>query len=299
MTKQPYEQTFPRGGRLCFFAPAPALAHIGERFDELSDASFCYEAPAEEQERWKRLVRRLESLAERSQGGSAESWPAVNASLHQEFGECFEQARGRVSPFIHEYFDTGQMPMPEYLEWLAYGAEAMWSLNGGTGLDMDAFLARSSRLSQRLLSGNYESEADRRLRAEDPQQYELLTTTMQSLWAAMDDLPPIPSAEDSEPEGAADADRGTAPPPGSLLFSCGDGKVIDDAHISLFHEFLEQQDQLRPAIEKALRTMHGWMCPPHPLSFPGDRVLFPENSDATDVPLQCFRIREVSLQPEN
>src|SRR5436190_1167561 len=62
MPVAPYENTFREDGELCFLAEVPALAHIGGRFDELSESSFCYVAPDQEQQRWRQLAGRLEQL---------------------------------------------------------------------------------------------------------------------------------------------------------------------------------------------------------------------------------------------
>jgi hypothetical protein len=367
--KAPYEQTFRHDGNLCFFAPVPALAHIGQRFEELSDASFHYQAPEGEQHQWRQLVHRLEILLEQARSGSLQSWSAIHDQLNQEFQEAFVLACGRVSRYVQEYFDTGQMPLTEYLEWIIHGAETMWSLNGGQGLDMNRFQTRVDRLTQRLQSSNYESELDRRLREQDPQRYEFLTNSMQLMLGSLNDADPqahermiaqqmelfrqspmfgqaqqsmvemrkrLESLRDTDPELYAQQMRGleetqrfwenpaaamqdmttddvdqvdTVPdhevkqdaattPPGQLLFSCGRCETINAEQIVLYQQFVDRQETLRPAIERALREMHRWMQPATPFSWPGDRVLFPENPNESDIPLHCFRIQQVGLLPK-
>jgi hypothetical protein len=62
MAAAPYESTFQENGELCFLADIPTLAHIGRSFDELSESSFSYVAPEQEQQQWRQLADRLEQL---------------------------------------------------------------------------------------------------------------------------------------------------------------------------------------------------------------------------------------------
>lgn len=388
MSTAPYEQTFRLRGELCFRASIPALAHIGKRFDQLGEESFRYQAPAGEQNQWSQLVQRLEWLKDHGNISQTQVWPELSQHLDREFPDTFAQARGRVNRYVQEYFDTGQMPLAEYLEWIIHSAETIWSLSGGQGLDMENFQRRVDRLNQRLQTSDYESEMDRRLKNEDPQRYEFLSNSMQLLMKSMNDPDPkahermidaqmelfrkspyfeqarqsmeqmrnqIESLRDTHPElyeqqikgfdqaerfwkdptgamkyGADDASEksldlpsaddleegdeheGDQPeidfdaleelveevqsiPPGQLLFNCGKRDRVSDPQIDLFQQFVDRQDALRPQVEQALREMHRWMHPGKPFSWPGDQLLFPDNPDVTDVPLQCFRIQEVSL----
>jgi hypothetical protein len=308
----------------------------------------------------------LEQLRAQTGHESAEPWPETEKRLEQEFADTFAQVRGRVSG-VQEFFSTGQMPLAEYVEWLLLGTEQLWALHGGSGqgLDMDAYQARTNRLTRRLASAGYESEADRRMRQEDPARYEFLSKSAELLLQSMDDADPQahdnmiveqmklfrdspmseeaqqaekqmreglerlrdthpdlyeqqiqeleqtkrfvadPAAAIQEMKAAAAANvagdvpeprRGAAP--GQLLFRCGRRKKITKAQIRLFQELVDYQERLRSQIDAALRDMHRRMQGPKPFSWPGDRVLFPDDPDATDTPLQCFRIEHVSLRPE-
>jgi len=240
MSSAPYEETFQHQGDLCFLAEVPALAHIGERFDQIDEEWLEYTASDEELERWRQFAARVGELMEQAKRGEAPDWATIETQL-QESGDCLSQAIQRVAGPIHEYFETGQMPLPEYLEWILQGAETMWSFSGG-GLDTDAFEARCDRLTARLAEAGYETESDRRMREEEPERYEFL---------------------------------------------------------AMFRQFIDRQDELRPQIEASLRAMHRWMDEGDPVRLPSDRVLFPENADATDVPLQCFQIHQAYLDPEH
>lgn len=371
MPVAPYDSTFWRDGELCFLAEVPALAHIGRRFDELSESSFHYVAPDQELRQWRQLAGRLEHLVAETGRQFEEPWEQVEKRLEQEFGDAFIQARGRIPPPVQEYFQTRQMPLAEYVEWLLLGTEQQWALNGGCGegLDMDAFLARTDRLSKRLRSAGYESEVDRRMRQEDPDRYQFMTKSMELLLRSMDDTDPhahenmvveqmklfrespmfeqaqqaqnqlrqqlerlretdpdlyerqirpfdemerfisdpaavIQQMEVSALADAARAGSGDEAPDqprvassGELLFRCGRRNTITQSQIRSFQELLRIQEGLRTAIEAALREMHRWMQRPKPFSWPGDHILFPDDPDVTDTPLQCFRIEHVSLEP--
>jgi hypothetical protein len=266
------------------------------------------------------------------------------------------------------------MPLPEYVEWFVHAAETLWLRNAGRsgGPDNDAYSARIDRLTERLRTGGYESEMDRRMRAEDPARYAFLAQSASLAMDAFND--PDPQAldrmfeqqmklfqnsplfaqgqqmleqmrqqaerfresdpelheqqleatrqmqrmmedpagamadlreeldaqqpggvEDEQPDDEADSPAPQAAP-GQLRFNCGRRKRPTDEQVKLFQDFVARQDALRPGIEQALREMHAWMHPGTPMS-PGDRLLFPQHPDQSDVPLQCFTIDQVSLEP--
>lgn len=372
MVAPPYQTPFWRDGELCFFAEVPAFAQIGQRFDELSALSFNYVAPAQEQQQWRQFARRLEQLISEAVHLSVESWAQVELQLEREYGDAFTQAKRRVPQPVHEYFQTLQMPLAEYAEWLLLGVEQQWALNGGSdaGLDMDLFLARTNRLSQRLQSAGYESATDRRLKQEDPDRYQFMTKSMELLLRSMDNPDPhshktmideqlllfrqspmfeqaqraqnamrqqleglrethpelyeqqirqlekmerfafdpvaaireLSASEPTIPEEVVRdeiaPDQPQVAPPGHFLFRCGRRERITQSQIRLFNELLLQQPGLRLEVEAALRQMHGWMQGTKPDSWPGDRILFPDDPGTTDTPLQCFRIEHVSLDPQ-
>ncbi len=372
----PYEQTFRAGGDLCFYADVPALAHIGKRFSELSDGWFGASAPPEELEQWRKLVARLEEVLAAAQQGELTAWPKMQMQLEKEFDDAFTAVRQQVSAPIHEFFETGQMPLPEYVEWFVHAAETLWMQNAGRtgGPDNDAYNARIDRLTERLRTGGYESEMDRRMRAEDPERYaflaqsaalamdafkdpdpqaldkmfeqqmklyqnsplfaqgrqmleqmreqaerfretdpELYAQQLQSvrqMQRMMEDpagamaelqkgLADLEQAHDEDDELPDDATDGPAPAavPGRLRFNCGRRERPTAEQVALFEGFIAQQEQLRPGIERALRELHKWMDAGESHRFPGDRLLFPKNPDETDVPLQCFTIDHVALEP--
>jgi hypothetical protein len=378
METRPYEDTFRYRGDLCFFAEVPALTHIGKRFDELADECFEYTAPDEELERWKQLSARLGEYMKQVREGKVTHWAGIQKQLERDFGEHLKQATQRIAGPIHEYFQTGQMPLAEYLEWVLHGAESMWALNGGAahGQDMEAFQARVDRLTARLQSAGYESETDRQLRAEDPETYEFLTKSLDLMMGSMNESDPeafenifenmmskqmelfrqspmfeqaqqsldqmreqIEALRESDPalyqeqmehfeqmrrftedptsaieemvtaeaggdeesdDEDADMDDHAARvvTPGSLQFNCGQRDSVSADQINQFKDFIERQEALRREIEVALRELHKWMDQGSPFRLPSDSVLFPENPDESDVPLQCFRIREVDLEPD-
>jgi hypothetical protein len=88
-------------------------------------------------------------------------------------------------------------------------------------------------------------------------------------------------------------------PAGQWVFSCGSAKQVTPQHVQLYENFLKNQARLRPQIEAALREMHQQMHPGLPFSWPGDRVLFPEHPENSDVPLQCFAVARATLQPKD
>jgi hypothetical protein len=93
------------------------------RFDALSETSFDYVAREQEQRQWRQLAGRLEQLVAETGRPTAEPWAQVEKRLEQEFGDAFAQARGRVPQPVHEFFQTRQMPLSEYVEWLLLGTE--------------------------------------------------------------------------------------------------------------------------------------------------------------------------------
>jgi hypothetical protein len=372
MPPAPYEATFRDDGELCFLAEVPALSHIGRRFSELSDRSTHFVAPPEEQARWRGLTQRLEKLVGELKTVPATSWPAMEKQLKQEFAAEYPQACDRLPRGIREFFETSQMPLPEFVEWLLHAAETAWSENGGDehGLDSTAYNARIDRLTMRLRTAGYQSEADRRMRQQDPARHAFMAQSMNLLLQNMNNPDPrsyqqmmveqmqlfrdspffqkaqeaqlefrsqLERIRESDPdlyrqqieqldhanrfmadpvaglaemhaaaaaraesqEEPADEDEPQGEPPvaepGQWRFRCGSRKAVTPAQVRLFEELMERQEQLRPQIEAALREMHGWMGGPGAHNRPGDRVLFPENPDATDVPLNCFSVRQASL----
>jgi hypothetical protein len=371
MAPAPYNETFCQRGDLCFRADIPALAHIGARFDEITDGWMEASAPPEELEQWRRLCSRLEELTAAAGHGEVKSWRKVETGLERDFGDYFAQARHHVMRPIHEYFESGQMPLAEYVEWHLQGAETMWMRNAGPGQGPDSatYQGRLDRLTARLRDGGYETQQDREMREEDPARYAFLA---KSAALAMDAISnPDPNAmqdmftqqlemyrmsplftqgkemlermrqqaeqyRDSDPElyqeqlesvaqmqrmmedpaaaikemqsqldmgedeeGDEDATPTQEQPPGRLTFNCGRAKKPSRGQIALFQQFVTQQEQLRPEIERALREMHAVMAPDGPMMHPGDRLMFPPNADETDVPLQCFSITQVNLDDQN
>jgi hypothetical protein len=113
------------------------------------------------------------------------------------------------------------------------------------------------------------------------------------------DLETFADEDEEDEEEDSDHEEDVQPAaPGQFLFDCGERKSVSKEQIAMFNEFVANQDRLRGAIESALRKMHGWMDPGETPNFPGDRVLFPKNPDDSDVPLHCFAIREVYLDPK-
>jgi hypothetical protein len=374
MPAKPYEATFRADGELCFFAEVPALSHIGRRFSELSDRSTHFVAPAGEQERWKQLTQRLEKLIGEVKDKPATAWPAIESHLKREFAAEYPQASDRLPRGIREFFETSQMPLPEFVEWLLHGAETAWSENGGdqNGLDSSAYNARIDRLTKRLRTAGYQSEQDRRMRQQDPARHAFMAQSMNLLAQNMNNPDPqsfqqmmveqmkllrespffqkaqeaqqefrsqLEHLRESDPElyrqqieqldqadrfmanpaaglaelraahAAAEVEEETPdedepdgePPvagPGQWRFRCGKQKAVTPAQVRQFEEMLQHQEGLRPQVEAALREMHGWMGSPGPHNRAGDRVLFPDNAEATDVPLNCFSVRQVSLEKD-
>jgi hypothetical protein len=196
MPAAPYNETFRQRGDLCFHADIPALAHIGARFDELTDGWIDASAPPEELEQWQRLTGRLEELTAAAGHGEVTSWRKVEQALQREFGDYFAQARMYVMRPIHEYFESGQMPLAEYVEWHLHAAETMWMRNAGRGQgpDADAYQARLDRLTARLREGGYETQQDREMQEEDPERYAFLAKSASLALDAMNN--PDPGALD-------------------------------------------------------------------------------------------------------
>jgi hypothetical protein len=192
MADAPYENTFRRGGDLCFLADVPAWKHIGARYEELTTAASDYVAPAAEQEQFRRLCERLQELIDTVATGGGPDWPTIQRQLSGEFGDCFAHCQRRVMGNIDEYFQSGQMPLAEYLEWHLHGAETLWSMNGGGdyGLDKAAFEARVERLMQRLQQSGYQTAAERRYRQESPERYEFMQQSLGLLNQTLGDDPP-------------------------------------------------------------------------------------------------------------
>jgi hypothetical protein len=192
MPAAPYNETFRQRGEICFRADIPALAHIGARFDELTDGWMEASAPPEELEQWQRLCTRLEELTAAAGHGEVKSWRKVDTGLERDFGDYFAQARMHVMRPIHEYFESGQMPLAEYVEWHLHGAETMWMRNAGPGRGPDAaaYQARLDRLTARLREGGYETQQDREMQEEDPERYAFLAKSAALAMDAMKDPDP-------------------------------------------------------------------------------------------------------------
>ena len=60
-----------------------------------------------------------------------------------------------MRPAIVEYFQTGQMPLAEFLDWQIDGVESAWSLLGGEGPDTQQRAARIDRLTTKLRTSGY------------------------------------------------------------------------------------------------------------------------------------------------
>lgn len=373
MTSQPYQNTFKQDGQLCFVADLPAWGHFGRDFDALEDEWTHYQGPPEEIEPWKKLAQRLGELVREAQAGGSRHWEAIAAELKQEFPEQMSQLEPRANGAVQELFESGQMPLAEYLEWLQHQAETKWASYAGAsnGPDMDAFMARADRLGRRMQTAGYETEGDRHMKAEDPERYEFLQQSAalaldamrdpnlealpqmfekqmelyrqsplfaegkkqmeqmrQQIEALKDSDPDLyqhqlasieqmerfmedPSAstanfpmalgefDDGDDELAGDAGDSATLPAGHFRFTCGKRKQVSPQQVALFNQLVANQESLRPQIETALRELHRRMAEGDPMRDPSERVLFPENSDQSDVPLQCFRITGISLDGED
>lgn len=373
MAGHPYEITFQRDGELCFVAELPALARIGARHEELIEAWTHYQAPAEEIEPWQRLTERLAQLADDARAGQKVQWESTVQELQQRFASQFEQTQARVMRPVHELFQSGQMPLAEYLDFHRFGAETLWSLHAGAGNgpDMDAFQALADRLVRHMQTVEYETEADRQMKAEDPERYEFLQQSAalaldamrdpnpealphmfekqmelyrqsplfaegkkqmeqmrQQIEALKDSAPDLyqhqlasieqmerfmedPSAstanfpmalgefDEGDDELAGDAGDSATLPAGHFRFTCGKRKQVTPQQVAIFEQLVAGQEALRPEIERALRELHHRMAEGDPMRVPSDRVLFQENPDQSDVPLQCFRITGISLDGED
>lgn len=198
MAAAPYQRTFRERGRLCFYAEVPALAHIGARLAELSDTQLTASAPPEELGQWRALADHLQRLVESAASGKSPAWPQIEDELQRLGGDRYELAKNRVMRPVHEFFTSGQMPLPEYLEWLLWGTENAWAQNCGSGdgprPDNQVMQARTDRLTQRLQAGGYEAETDRRMRAEDPERYEFMSRSAELAMNALN--APDPAATD-------------------------------------------------------------------------------------------------------
>lgn len=184
MAAAPYEHSFRRDGELSFFAPVPTMAHIGQGFDELNDASLNFKRPPGEIEPWQRLCHRLQGLVdEAKQGTLPPSWPELQAKLSREFPENFTKLN--INPNVREYFETNQMPVGEYVEWVLLAASQQWAAVADDDFDWDAFQARIERLTSQLREAGYTTARDRQARAEDPAGYaarlRMLEQTMNAL----------------------------------------------------------------------------------------------------------------------
>ena len=198
MPAAPYKQTFRERGNLCFYADVRELAHIGARFSEISDAQFTASAPPDELAQWSRFAKHLQKLIDEAVSGKLRVWPQIDDELQRLDGVRYEQARDRVMRPVHEFFTSGQMPLPEYLEWLLWGTEQVWALHCGAGdgprPDDQVMQARTDRLTQRLQAGGYEAETDRRMRAADPERYEFMSRSAELAMTALNS--PDPAATD-------------------------------------------------------------------------------------------------------
>jgi hypothetical protein len=381
MSAAPYETTFRHDGELCFLAPVPALAQIGLRFDGLFEASKNYLAPPDECKPWRELSARLRDVADRAKRGESVEWPEILRQLEQEYGQRMTKTMQGVMRPVSEFFETKQMPLSEYLEWVLQAANQCWARIADKDFDWDTHHAQLDRLTAELGTRHYETASDRQRREADPAGYadrvRMLQQTMQVLnepdpakyqelmeqqLASLKDSPfftrmrdqlgevkerleamPASSPEEKEnqlrgfeqvekfwtdpmahyknllaniPGGEAsnvdsnqeviddpteiDADEEPPEPalqipPGQFLFRCGDREKLTDTQIAQYEQFMAAQEKLRPKIEKAIRQMHHQMNPMGQFTLAGDRVLFPENSDSSDVPLHCFRVERITL----
>ena len=110
----------------------------------------------------------------------------------------------------------------------------------------------------------------------------------------------IPESNHTEPIESADFSSPSSPDSsldGELLFRCGSRRSISLEQMKLLEDLLRPQDSLLPTIEAALRDMHRWMNPASSPRSPGDRILFPDESESSDTPLNCFRISSITLDP--
>ncbi len=185
MCAAPYETTFRHDGNLCFLAPVPALEGIGGRFDELFEASQNYHAPPEECRPWRELSERLQEIASQAKRGERVDWPEVRRALEQEYGQRMTKTMQGIMRPISEYFETKQMPLAEYLEWVLQAANQCWSRIADKGFDWDTHQAHIERLTAELGTRNYETASDRQTREADPARYaervRMLQDTMQIL----------------------------------------------------------------------------------------------------------------------
>jgi hypothetical protein len=99
--------------------------------------------------------------------------------------------------------------------------------------------------------------------------------------------------DETENEGAGDADEDRTP--GRFHFDCGAVRRPTEHQKQLFTWLVEHQQELAPKIEKALRATHAEMAESVDLDDPNERVIFPENSAGSDVPLSYFRIESIML----
>lgn len=185
MSAAPYEVTFRHAGNLCFFARVPALEGIGARFDELFEASNNYQAPPEECQPWRELSARLRDIADRAKGGEPVAWPEVQRGLEHEFGERMTKTMRSITRPVSEYFETKQMPLAEYLEWVLQAANQCWARIADKDFDWDTHQAHIERLTAELGTRHYETAHDREQREADPTGYadrvRMLQQTMQVL----------------------------------------------------------------------------------------------------------------------
>ena len=288
MTSQPYKNTFKQGGDLCFLAELPSLAHLGRDFEALIDDWTHYRGPPEEIEPWKKLSQRLADLASEAPAGRSGNWEALVAELREECPVPISQLQPRANGTVRELFESGQMPLAEYLEWFQHAVETQWALHAGAGNgpDMDAFTARVDRLSRRMETAGYETQWDRQMKAEDPERYEFLQQSATLAVQAMRDPDPDALAQTFEKQMELYRQ--------SPLFAESKKQMeqmrqqietLKDSNPDLYQQQLSTLEQMERFIQDPAAN------PPMPLSAldDGDDELEAAAADSADLPAGHFR----------
>ncbi len=102
----------------------------------------------------------------------------------------------------------------------------------------------------------------------------------------------------AEEDEAGDDEEESPLPPGRFRFHCGGVRRPTKHQKRLFDRLVKSQQELAANVERALRALHAEAAEDLSVGGPRERVLFPEDSSNSEVPLDYFRIESIIL-PES